>query len=150
MRSFCVARTETAAFSGAPGRGESAGREPVFKTGDAVRISMRFPIGHFRVPTYIRGSMFELNPQSNLSPLTNRVEGHGRNTGSKRHYYHVASPFKELSPHGGGSGTTVCAVKYCDRKSEYGQSIGLTVSCRPLAGHGSQRLPANKITSPCH
>ena len=30
---------------------KAQGEEPVFKAGDAVRISVRFPIGHFRVPT---------------------------------------------------------------------------------------------------
>jgi hypothetical protein len=34
---------------------KAQGEEPVFKAGDGVRISVRFPIGHFRVPTYIRG-----------------------------------------------------------------------------------------------
>jgi hypothetical protein len=34
---------------------KAQGEEPALKAGDAVRISVRFPIGHFRVPTYIRG-----------------------------------------------------------------------------------------------
>ena len=34
---------------------KAQGEEPVFKARDAVRVSVRFPIGHFRVPTYIRG-----------------------------------------------------------------------------------------------
>jgi nitrile hydratase len=31
------------------------GEEPVFKAGDAVKIAVRFPVGHYRVPRYIRG-----------------------------------------------------------------------------------------------
>jgi Nitrile hydratase beta subunit len=35
--------------------GEAEGEEPLFKAGDEVKIAKRFPIGHFRVPNYIRG-----------------------------------------------------------------------------------------------
>ena len=31
------------------------GEEPAFRTGERVRISGRVPIGHLRVPNYIRG-----------------------------------------------------------------------------------------------
>ena len=38
---------------------KAVGEEPIFKAGEEVRISMRFPIGHFRVPNYIRGKKSE-------------------------------------------------------------------------------------------
>jgi len=34
---------------------KALGEEPALKVGDCVRISMRFPIGHYRVPLYVRG-----------------------------------------------------------------------------------------------
>ena len=34
---------------------KALGEEPAFRTGESVRISVRSPIGHFRVPNYIRG-----------------------------------------------------------------------------------------------
>jgi len=34
---------------------KAEGEEPLFKAGDEVKIAKRFPIGHFRVPNYIRG-----------------------------------------------------------------------------------------------
>ncbi len=34
---------------------KAAGEEPAFKVGDAVKVSVRYPVGHYRVPTYIRG-----------------------------------------------------------------------------------------------
>jgi nitrile hydratase subunit beta len=42
---------ESAISIGRLGVVKAQGEEPVFKAGDAVRISVRFPIGHFRVPT---------------------------------------------------------------------------------------------------
>jgi nitrile hydratase len=34
---------------------KAIGEEPIFHSGDHIKISTRFPIGHFRVPNYIRG-----------------------------------------------------------------------------------------------
>lgn len=39
---------------------KAQGEEPVFKAGDAVRISVRFPIGHFRVR--FRGDFQKISP----------------------------------------------------------------------------------------
>lgn len=43
----------------APGRTlgvvKALGEEPIVSAGDRVRISMRFPVGHYRVPHYVRG-----------------------------------------------------------------------------------------------
>ena len=37
-------------------RGASTCREtPVFRPGERVRVMERFPIGHYRVPLYLRG-----------------------------------------------------------------------------------------------
>lgn len=82
---------------------KAQGEEPVFKAGDAVRISVRFPIGHFRVPTYIRGKRGWIESAIEPPAINNEEEGYGRNAGNKRHYYRVAIPLKELWPHYGGS-----------------------------------------------
>src|SRR5208283_845459 len=34
---------------------KAMGEEPIFKVGGDVRISVRFPVGHYRVPRYVRG-----------------------------------------------------------------------------------------------
>jgi Nitrile hydratase beta subunit len=38
-----------------PGIVYATGEEPIFKPGDAIRIRERKPIGHYRVPIYLRG-----------------------------------------------------------------------------------------------
>jgi hypothetical protein len=35
---------------------KAEGEEAAFRAGDEVVISMRFPVGHYRVPHYIRGN----------------------------------------------------------------------------------------------
>jgi hypothetical protein len=32
------------------------GEAPIFAIGEGVRVAVRFPIGHYRVPNYIRGN----------------------------------------------------------------------------------------------
>jgi nitrile hydratase len=32
------------------------GEEPIFRKGDTVRVLNRSPIGHYRVPRYLRGT----------------------------------------------------------------------------------------------
>jgi len=82
---------------------KARGEEPAFKAGDAVRISVRFPIGHFRVPTYIRGKRGWIESVIEPPAINNEEEGYGRNAGNKRHYYRVAIPLKEVWPHYSGS-----------------------------------------------
>lgn len=68
---------------------KAQGEEPVFKAGDAVRISVRFPIGHFRVPTYIRSKRGWIESAIEPPAINNEEEGYVRNAGNKRHYYRV-------------------------------------------------------------
>ncbi len=72
------------------------GERALFKAGDAVRVAERFPIGHYRVPRYIRGKNgiveFVIEPRA----LNNEEEGFGRNAGGKRHYYRVALSMTDL------------------------------------------------------
>jgi len=79
------------------------GEEPAFRTGERVRLSVRFPIGHFRVPNYIRGKRGWIESVIEPPAINNEEEGYGRNAGNKRHYCRVAIPLKELWPHYSGS-----------------------------------------------
>jgi len=74
------------------------GAEPLFQTGDAVKVAMRFPVGHYRVPTYIRGKRARVEAVIVPAAINNEDEGFGRNAGIKRHYYRIAIPMRELWP----------------------------------------------------
>jgi len=73
-----------------------AGEEPLFKAGDDVKISMRFPVGHYRTPTYIRGKHGRVEAVIEPRAVNNEAEGFGRNVGKKLHYYRIAIPLTEL------------------------------------------------------
>ncbi|WP_096454578.1 SH3-like domain-containing protein [Mesorhizobium sp. 113-1-2] len=74
----------------------AAGEAPIFKAGDRVRILMRAPIGHYRVPIYLRGKHGAVEAVIEPAAVDNEEEGFGRNAGSKRHYYRVAIPMAEI------------------------------------------------------
>jgi hypothetical protein len=74
------------------------GEEPIFSPGDPVRILTREPIGHYRVPTYLRGKRGSVDTVIEPAAVDNEEEGFGRNAGSKRHYYRVAIPMTEIWP----------------------------------------------------
>ena len=81
---------------------------PVFVPGDRVRVSVRFPIGHYRVPQYIRGKTAVIERVIEPPAVNNEEEGFGRNAGSKRHYYRIAIPMTELWPgYNGASGDSL-------------------------------------------
>lgn len=79
------------------------GEEPMFKPNDPVRISLRFPVGHYRVPLYVRGKTALVEAVIAPAAVNNEEEGFGRNAGSRRHYYRVAIPLTELWPGYAGS-----------------------------------------------
>jgi nitrile hydratase subunit beta len=82
---------------------KAEGAEPIFKAGDEVTISVRFPVGHYRVPTYIRGKRGRVEAVIEPPAVNNEDEGFGRNAGVKRHYYRIAIPLTELWPKYAGS-----------------------------------------------
>jgi nitrile hydratase subunit beta len=82
---------------------KAEGEEPLFRVDDNVRIAMRFPLGHFRVPNYIRGKRGRVEVVIEPRAVNNEDEGYGRNAGEKRHYYRIAIPFAELWPKYAGS-----------------------------------------------
>ena len=81
-----------------PGVIFALGEQPIFRPGDAVRILTRSPIGHYRVPTYLRGKVGTVEAVIEPAAIDNEQEGFGRNAGAKRHYYRVAIPIPEIWP----------------------------------------------------
>ncbi len=64
---------------------------PIFQIGEQVRVAERFPLGHYRVPLYLRGKTGVV--ERLVQPaVDNEEEGFGRNAGMKRHYYRIGVP----------------------------------------------------------
>jgi len=77
---------------------KATGEEPAFKVGDQVRISTRYPVGHYRVPMYMRGKRGLVELILDPAWVNNEEEAFGRNAGSKRYYYRIGVPLIELWP----------------------------------------------------
>lgn len=77
---------------------KALGEEPDFQCGERVRISQRFPIGHYRVPLYVRGKQGVVEKILSPMAINNEDEGYGRNAGIKGHYYRVGILLSELWP----------------------------------------------------
>lgn len=75
---------------------KAEGEEPIFNVGDRVKISHRFPIGHYRVPEYVRGKSGMVEAIIKPAAINNEEEGFGRNAGTKRHYYRITIPLTHL------------------------------------------------------
>lgn len=81
----------------------AAGEEPILHAGDHVRILARSPVGHYRVPAYLRGKTGAVEAVIEPAGLDNEEEAYGRNAGKKLHYYRVAIPMTEIWPNYIGS-----------------------------------------------
>lgn len=79
------------------------GEQPAFRGGDRVRISDRRPVGHYRVPNYLRGKTGEVLSVIEPMSMDNEEEGYGRNAGRLLHYYRIAFAMTELWPAYAGS-----------------------------------------------
>jgi nitrile hydratase subunit beta len=79
----------------ARGRGPPWPNAAVFGRG-RVRVSVRFPVGHYRVPNYIRGKLGTIEQVIAPRAVNNEEEGYGRNAGSTGFYYRVAIPLTLL------------------------------------------------------
>lgn len=77
---------------------KALGEDPAFKVGDAVWISVRFPIGHYRVPHYVRGQQGVVKMILSPVAVNNEEEGCGRNAGIKGYYYRVSILLVDLWP----------------------------------------------------
>jgi len=70
---------------------------PGLKEGDLVKVKVKFPIGHYRVPTYIRGKQGHIS--KNLGRYINpEEEAFGKNAGNKMWYYAVSFLQKSVWP----------------------------------------------------
>jgi nitrile hydratase len=74
------------------------GELPRYEAGMGVRVLSRSPIGHYRVPMYLRGKQGLIESVIEPRALDNEQEGFGRNAGSRLHYYRVAFPMTEVWP----------------------------------------------------
>ena len=79
------------------------GEAPSFQVGDRVTIDVRFPIGHYRVPIYVRGKSATVTKIIERAAVNNEEEAFGRNAGSKLHYYRLAILMSDLWPDYRGS-----------------------------------------------
>ncbi len=75
---------------------KAMGEEPFLKIGDAVRVAVRYPVGHYRVPHFIRGKHGRVERIIEPRLVDNEEEGFGRNSGIKGYYYRVAIPLASL------------------------------------------------------
>lgn len=75
-----------------PALGEIA----AFDVGDRIRVATRKPIGHYRVPTYLRGKQGVVAKVLEPTGVDNEAEGFGRNAGQRRHYYSIVFPMVEV------------------------------------------------------
>jgi len=76
----------------------ATGEVPIFEIGDRVRVMTRQPVGHYRVPTYMRGKAGVVDAVIEPAAVDNEEEGYGRNAGSRRHYYLIAVPMTSIWP----------------------------------------------------
>ncbi|CAN5782067.1 hypothetical protein BH11PSE3_BH11PSE3_10410 [soil metagenome] len=74
------------------------GEAPLFASGDCIRVLTRAPVGHYRVPTYLRGKTGVVERVIEPAAIDNEEEAYGRNAGSKRHYYRIAVPMPAIWP----------------------------------------------------
>lgn len=79
------------------------GETPSFKVGERVRIANRSPVGHYRVPLYLRGRDGVIEKIIDPARIDNEEEAYGRNAGSKLHYYRIAIAMAQLWPGYAGS-----------------------------------------------
>ena len=79
-----------------PGVVWALGEEPIFRPGDRVRIGKRSPVGHYRVPMYLRDKTGWVEAVIEPRGVDNEEEGYGRNAGQKLHYYRIAIPMTEI------------------------------------------------------
>ena len=76
----------------------ATGERPLFQTGDRIQVRTRSPVGHYRVPTYLRGKTGTVVAVIEPAAVDNEEEAYGRNAGSKRHYYRIAVSMREIWP----------------------------------------------------
>ena len=87
------------------------GEAPAFHAGEAVRVMTRSPIGHYRVPLYLRGRSGVVVTVIEPMAVDNEEEAYGRNAGSKGHYYRVSFPLRHVWSDYEGSRSDVLLIE---------------------------------------
>lgn len=80
-----------------PGVVFAVGEEPNFQRGDRVRIMTRCPIGHYRVPLYLRGKTGTAEAVIEPAAIDNEEEGYGRNAGANSTSTRLSTPRKSAA-----------------------------------------------------
>jgi hypothetical protein len=82
----------------------------IFKIGDSVKVAVKFPIGHYSVPLYIRGKQGTIvrNFGRYINP---EQEAFGKNAGEKLWYYMVSFPQHQVWPGYKGEKTDVLEIE---------------------------------------
>jgi hypothetical protein len=76
----------------------ASGEAPAFQVGDTLRVMTRSPIGHYRVPRYLRGKTGVVEAVIYPAAVDNEEEAYGRNAGSKSYYYRMAFRMTDVWP----------------------------------------------------
>jgi nitrile hydratase subunit beta len=76
----------------------ASGERPAFEVGDTLRVMKRSPIGHYRVPRYLRGKIGFVEAVTHPAAIDNEEEAFGRNAGSKSYYYRMAFRMTDVWP----------------------------------------------------
>lgn len=81
-----------------------------FNVGDSVTVAVKFPVGHYRVPMYMRGKTVRVvqNLGRHINP---EEEAFGRNAGNEMWYYMVEIPQRELWPDYQGEPSDVAQIE---------------------------------------
>jgi nitrile hydratase beta subunit-like protein len=81
-----------------------------FKVGERIKIAEKFPVGHYRTPTYVRGKQGIII--KNLGRYINpETEAFGKNAGDKIWYYMVQFFQKDLWENYTGQVTDVLEIE---------------------------------------
>jgi nitrile hydratase subunit beta len=67
------------------------GERPAFAPGDTVLVMTRSPIGHYRVPIYLRGRKGVVQKVIEPVQLDNEREGYGQNGGGRWRVTHQST-----------------------------------------------------------
>lgn len=70
--------------------------EPSFKPGDRIRVLTRSPVGHYRVPLYLRGKRGIVEMVISPKAADNEAEGFGHDAGDRGRYYRISVLMREL------------------------------------------------------
>jgi hypothetical protein len=93
---------------------EALGDVPLFARGDRVRISIRYPVGRYGVPCYVRGKQATVEAIVHPVRADNEEDSFGRSSGTEGIYYRIVVPLVELYPGYRGSPRDSLRIEVCE------------------------------------